>query len=364
MLKIIAVDDESTALKWFHRVASKNPDVSIEGEFLYAEDAVDYIKKRPADVAFLDIEMPEMSGLELAERLMEIDPFIKIVFVTAYGQYALDAFRAHAIGYLLKPLDGDEFTEQIELLKGRYAQRPEPVDNARLFVRCFGQFSVSAQAQDTPAIRWKTAKAEELFALLIHHQGRAKSREHLTETLWPELDPKKSANLFRVTCTYLRTTLAELGFPKLLLRELDGYRLNTGLIECDLFRFNAGAGGAQSMEAVAALYSGEYLEGKAYDWAAAAKAQLEADFKRMQYSLADGYMGGGRTDKACEAMERILLYDPCEEAAVVRILQAKLGAGDRAAAVKAYNRYERALKAELGLAPSERLRQMIWEDAK
>jgi two-component SAPR family response regulator len=73
------------------------------------------------------------------------------------------------------------------------------------------------------------------FCPLIYYQGRVKPKETLIDILWPELEPEKSANLFRVTCTYLRTALAERGFPDLLIRELDGYKINTDLINCDLF---------------------------------------------------------------------------------------------------------------------------------
>ena len=74
MLKVIAVDDESSALKWFRRIASQHPSISIAADFLYAEDAIEFVKAQEVDVAFLDIEMPEISGLELAERLMEVNP--------------------------------------------------------------------------------------------------------------------------------------------------------------------------------------------------------------------------------------------------------------------------------------------------
>lgn len=367
ILRIITVDDENTALKWFHRIASENLKVSIEGEFLYAEEAIAFVRQHPVDAAFLDIEMPEMGGFELAEKLMEIDPYINVIFITAYNQYALEAFRAHAIGYLLKPLDSEEFGEQINLLIRRYTLRPTRHHNQRLYIKCFGQFSVGTKAEGTSAIQWKTAKAEELFALLIHHQGRVKSKESLIETLWPELDPRKSGNLFRVTCTYLRHALADLGFPNLLLRELDGYKLNTDLIDCDLFRFIINpihSQGEKSLEAVAALYSGEYLEGKSYDWASAAKTQMESDFKRLQYCLADKYFANGQVEKVCEAMEKILLYDPCEEAAVIRIIQAKLQAGDRATAIKVYKKFVKMLKAELGVLPSAKFQQLIPDDMR
>jgi two-component SAPR family response regulator len=78
MFYAIAVDDESAALNRFERIASADGRVVLEGKFLYAEDALAFIKEHPVDLAFLDIEMPEMNGLELAERLLEIAPYIKV----------------------------------------------------------------------------------------------------------------------------------------------------------------------------------------------------------------------------------------------------------------------------------------------
>lgn len=364
MLRVIAVDDERSALKWFHRIASENHKIEVAGEFLYADEAIQFVREQQVDVAFLDIEMPEMSGLDLAEHLMEIDPYIDVVFITAYNQYALDAFRAHAIGYLLKPLDSEEFSEQIDLLTCRYARKPERNHMQRLYVRSFGQFSVSAQADGTPAIRWKTAKAEELFAILLHHQGKAKSKENLIEMLWPDIDPQKSANLFRVTCTYIRYALAEIGFFNLLLRDLDGYKLNTDLIDSDLFNFRFMARSVSSqatdqLEEALALYSGEYLEGKAYDWALGGRTQLESDFKNLQYCLADRYAAGNAYEKACKALEQILQLDSCDEEAVTRLIKMRLQAGDMAAAAKAYRNYESVVKKELGILPSEKLKQLL-----
>lgn len=359
MFYAIAVDDESSALGRFERIASADGRLSIKGKFLYAEDALAFIKEHPVDLAFLDIEMPEMSGLELAERLLEIDPYIKVIFVTAYNQYALDAFRAHAIGYLLKPLDSDEFKEQIDLLSHRYEQRPAKIPNQLLRVRCFGQLSVYADKKNTSAIRWKTAKAEELFALLIHYQGRVKSRESLIDTLWPELEHEKSANLFRVTCTYLRTALAEKGFSDIMLRESDGYRVNADLINCDLYRLRLSSRsilsqGLEELEEISVLYSGEYLEGKPYDWAVGLRTQLESDFKKIQFRLADEYCTRGRREKAMEALERALIVDPYDEESVMRIVNIKLQDGDHSSAIKAYRRYEKILMEELGISPSKK----------
>ncbi len=357
MFHAIVVDDENAALKRFERIASKDPRIVIDRKFLYAEDAVAFMKEHSVDAAFLDIEMPEMNGLELAERLMEIDPYIRVIFVTAYNQYALDAFRAHAIGYLLKPLDSEEFTEQVDLLSRRYGQRPEKSAKSPLFVKCFGRFSVYAEGDNASAIRWKTAKAEELFALLIHYQGKVKPKECLIDMLWPELEPEKSANLFRVTCTYLRSALAERGFSDILIRELDGYKINTEWIDCDLFRFRLDIRSSSSQEIeklteLSNLYTGEYLEGKPYDWAVGTRIQLEADFTKVQYCLSDAYGTHGCGDKALAILESLLMHDPCDEEAVMRVVNMKLQKGDHSSAIKTYRTFEKHLMAELGIAPS------------
>lgn len=368
MFQAIVVDDEEAALNRFERVAAEDGRISLEEKFLYAEDAIAFVKEREVDLAFLDIEMPEMSGLELAERLLEADPYIRVIFVTAYNQYALDAFRAHAIGYLLKPLDKDELTEQIDLLCRRYGQRPAKSIKQHLKVNCLGQFSVSAEAVNEPAIRWKTAKAEELFALLIHYQGRVISRESLIDTLWPEVEPEKSANLFRVTCTYLRTALAEKGFGDILAREWNGYKINTELIACDLFEFGIAVRsisslGRDKLKEISELYTGEYLEGKLYEWAAGMRTQLESDFKRIQYRLADEFCANGCEDNASRELERVLAHDPCEEEAVARLVQLKIQEGDITSAAKVYKRYEKILKDELGLLPSGKIRGLFSDQA-
>lgn len=357
MFHAIIVDDESAALSRFERIASQDNRITVDGKFFYPEDAIEFIKAHPVDIAFLDIEMPEMSGLELAERLMEIDPYIRVIFITAYNQYALEAFRAHAVGYLLKPLDSAEFTEQVNLVCHRYVHRPEKISNRPLYVKCFGAFSVFSGDIESSAIKWKTSKAEELFALLIHYQGRAKTKDHLIDVLWPELEPEKSSNLFRVTCTYLRSALAEKGFPDILLRELDSYKLNVEHIDCDLYSFRLFSRSVSSIEAdnlnkLSNLYSGEYLEGKLYDWAGGARTQLESDFKKIQYFLSEKHCKDGCFSKAVEALEKVLIYDPYDEETVLRIVNAKLKNKDLSSAIKTYHAFEKTLLDDLGISPS------------
>jgi len=172
----------------------------------------------------------------------------KLWFITAYSQYALKAFHAHASGYLLKPLDIDEVREQIDNIVRRLGYRQSSNSSEYLRVKCLGQFLCNTDENRNEPIRWRTAKAEELFALLIHNHGKAISREILIDTPWPEAEPEKAASNFRVTCTYIRNTFEDNGITDILIRELNSYMLNCEKLCCDLFLFLSASSGIHSLE--------------------------------------------------------------------------------------------------------------------
>ena len=104
-MNVIYVDDERLALECFEYEVRTFKEIAQLNLFDRAEDALCFVRQNEVDVAFLDIEMPDMSGLLLAKALQDIHPEICIIFVTAYSNYALEAFDADAIGYILKPYD-------------------------------------------------------------------------------------------------------------------------------------------------------------------------------------------------------------------------------------------------------------------
>lgn len=102
-MRIIAVDDERLALEALvSSIVKAVPDAAVHG-FRDPAEAMDFLRSHICDVAFLDIRMRGISGLELARRIKELHGSTNIVFVTGYSEYALDAFRVYASDYLLKP---------------------------------------------------------------------------------------------------------------------------------------------------------------------------------------------------------------------------------------------------------------------
>src|ERR1700704_3888224 len=101
-LKILLVDDEKPALGFLKRMLSTYPDLSISGCFNEPLLALEFLHTEKVDVIFLDIEMPKINVWEAAARISKICPEADIVFVTAYSQYAVEAFNLNALDYLLK----------------------------------------------------------------------------------------------------------------------------------------------------------------------------------------------------------------------------------------------------------------------
>ena len=158
----IAVDDEPLMLGALTKAIKASADITSVADFTSCEDALDFVKNNPADVAFLDINMRGMGGLSLAEKIVSFCPDCKIVFCTGYEEYAIPAFKLHASGYLMKPISAGDVQAEIDNIKGiRRNQKP-------LTVKCFGNFEVYAKGEK---LAFKRSKTKELFAFFVDRNG-------------------------------------------------------------------------------------------------------------------------------------------------------------------------------------------------
>ena len=106
-MKVLAVDDEKIMLARLVSALESSEDVKEVNGFTKCSLALEFVKTNKIDAAFLDIRMRGMTGLELADLIKEIQPDCKIVFCTGYDQHAIDAFKLHAVGYLMKPISDE-----------------------------------------------------------------------------------------------------------------------------------------------------------------------------------------------------------------------------------------------------------------
>lgn len=114
MIKAIALDDEILALKIIENYAGKIENLSLEKTFNKVSDAQKYLNKFPVDLIFLDIQMPAKNGLDFYKSISQDT---KVIFTTAYSEYAVDAFSVNAVDYLLKPFSFERFKTAVEKVK-------------------------------------------------------------------------------------------------------------------------------------------------------------------------------------------------------------------------------------------------------
>lgn len=144
-IRVIVVDDEPYSRDELSFLLKQYPEVEIVGEADSGEKALEVIMIKAPDVVFIDIEMPQMSGMELARALKNMKKVPLIIFATAYPDYAAKAFRVQALDYILKPFDEDQLEETMLLIKDRLVVTESPNKkavsaSARLAVESDGRF--------------------------------------------------------------------------------------------------------------------------------------------------------------------------------------------------------------------------------
>ena len=243
----IAVDDEPLMLGALTKAIKASPDITSVASFTSCEEALDFIKSNPADVAFLDINMRGMGGLSLAEKIIGFCPECKIVFCTGYEEYAIPAFKLHASGYLMKPISAKDVQAEIDNIKG-IRQREKP-----LKVRCFGNFEVYAKGEK---LTFKRSKTKELFAFLVDRNGAGVTVAEIGVALWENDDNQKSQNYIHQLFRDLRQSLEAVGVEEIFERNHYFYSINPEKLDCDYYAY---------LKTGKPEFRGEYMS--QYSWA-------------------------------------------------------------------------------------------------
>src|SRR5580658_9545394 len=164
-LRAVIVDDEELARAYLREMLQSHPEIELVAECANGFDAVKAVNELSPDLLFLDVQMPKLDGFEVLE-LIDRDP--AVVFVTAYDQYAMRAFDAQAMDYLLKPFSAERFDRALERAKGRTGKRPTPAPRRvdRIVVRDGAKIHV------IPLDKLDYAEAQDDYVAL-HAEGKS-----------------------------------------------------------------------------------------------------------------------------------------------------------------------------------------------
>ena len=255
-MKAIAVDDEIYMLENLQEAVSASTDIEQVKTFSTCSAALAYATENPIDLAFLDINMRGIGGLELAEKLIELHPRCKVIFCTGHEEYAVSAFRLHASGYLMKPITAEAVQKEIDHIKGLKAAEK------LLTVKCFGNFEVFFNGEILP---FKRKKAKELLAVLIDRGGAGMTAKQICAILFPDdTDDAKNSAYLRQLVLDLKNTLKKIHAEEVLKHDTPYYRIDTNLVKCDYLSF---------LETGKPLFFGEYMT--QYSWAEETCAMLQ-----------------------------------------------------------------------------------------
>lgn len=229
-MRIAAVDDEAHVLERFQRMVSDITELDLCGLFETGEQLLDYLKENPLDAVFLDIEMPDVNGLQLSEQIQNLNENIEIIFITAFNQYAVEAFELQALDYILKPLTEDRLAKSINRLL-----KIHKINNVSVkpFIQCLGGFEVFLNGE---AMTWKNSKAKEILAFLVDKNGVPVSWEKIADAVWPDFNSQKAQTNFHSTTYLLRKRLAEAGISHILECIRGNYRIMTDKVDCDIYQ--------------------------------------------------------------------------------------------------------------------------------
>ena len=258
-MKTILVDDEPLNLRSFQRECEKQIEFEIVGSFDVSMNALKYAKNHQVDLAFLDIEMPDLNGLELGKKLRELYPDILLIYVTAHGDKALDAMKQKADYFITKPYNLDDITDVFCRIKYLSARQKKPI-----FIRTFGYFDVFVEGRP---VAFKSKKAKELLALLIDRNGGIVSNNEAYFTIWEDDNySDKKLSLCRKAYEKLFKELEYNKISNLVVKEYNGKRIDKTLFDCDYYMFLDGN------NKVFEDYNGEYMF--QYSWAEETNAKL------------------------------------------------------------------------------------------
>lgn len=247
-MKILLVDDEQLQLIRLQKAVEDALQEEAEiHSFSNSAEAAEQGKSQAFDIAFLDIEMPRLNGIQLAKRLKASHPKINIVFVTAYDQYALDAHRLHASGYVTKPVSKQKILDELQNLRNPI----EVPSSSALQIKCFGNFEVFHQGHP---LDFSYKKSKELFAYLVDREGAAINVNELNAVLWEEDHPSYLRNLI----ADIQSTLKRIGAGDVFVKRHNECYLDVDKVDCDAYQYKKG-----NPDAIRA-YRGEYMN--QYSW--------------------------------------------------------------------------------------------------
>jgi len=265
-MNIIAVDDEYLQLIDLEfAIKEAAPEANVLS-FENPVAAAKFGSENHIDIAYLDISMPELNGIDLAKKLKETNPGINIVFATGHDEYAKESYSVQASGYLTKPIKAKSVADSLKHLRTPIHTVPD----IKLRVQCFGNFDVFS---DDGIIYFPRQKSKELLAYLIHKRGTSSTTKELCAIIYDgDINIKSMEKQIQSVVSVMMKTLRDVNAEDVIIKNYNSISIDVSKVDCDFYRY------IEQDPTLGQTYIGEYMSN--YAWAEFRPEYLEGVFDK------------------------------------------------------------------------------------
>ncbi|QGQ97537.1 response regulator [Paenibacillus psychroresistens] len=365
-MKVILVDDDPTMHLILRKMLVKIPEVQVAGAFTNTKSAADFLSESiDIGLAFVDISMPEESGMAFAAKMGSSGSLVQLVFVTSHKEFALEAYELSVTDYLVKPVSQERLERAVNKVLAIHKVLQSPVSEAaessgRLVITAFGDVSVSNEAS---RIKWISRKCAELFAYLLLHRGKRIPRSRLVADIFGGMHQTSADKYLNTTVYQLRKSLEPLGLREAILSENDGYTLELKDPVIDYAEFEKQTmmlsviegGNVEAAQQIERLYTGDLFGDKAYVWAIYETERYAKLYASFVVRVAAALITLRDTNAASKLLLKLNERNPLDESVIHHLMVIREMTGDKKGLTAVYGDYVRLLNRELGIRPSEEL---------
>jgi len=364
MIKVLLVDDEILNIRYLKSIIDKIEGIEIIGTYTQPLQAIEFLKTNKVDIAFLDIELPDMNGIELALNLQNLQFGIEIVFVTAYSNYAIEAFNLHALHYLLKPIKNEQVVELVEHFKRIQIHTKNTSDSNNPKIIYFDFFKLINSLGEE--VKWPTKKTAELCAYFLLHTGQKLPKYKIIEDLWSDIDEEKASQNFHITLYRLRNIISN---EKLTIKieairgSNEGYICISNRIKSDLDEFTEifNANESVNMDDVYVFFktiNGGFLEHNYYAWSEHYQNEVQTQIINRTHQWIREIESENR-DKAIEIVHTVLKIYNTDESLMMHYFNLLMRKGEKYQILHEFEKYKRLLKLEYNIDPSREINEFV-----
>lgn len=363
-LRVILLDNEPLMLEKLEKMLHEYSHIQIVGVYTSPRKALTAILENKPDVIFLEIDIAILSGLEIAELVMESLPNVNIVFTSVYSEFAIQAFDLGAVDYLIKPIRVDRLKKTIQRIKPNKQEVKDILEHKKqpyAIISCFGSIKFKwSNEQSYLKVNWRTKKTKELFAYLIHNHGKTVRKDMLVDLIWPHVEWDQGRSLLYTAIYHIRKVLESIKFNIEIENSENTYTLLLNDVKLDVKEWEKCTDLLETITKktltnhinVIKKYKGDYLGKLEYPWARVEMKRLRSLWLYHVKQVTDYLVQEKQYMQAIELYHYVQEINPLEEESYFCLMKTYHEINEPMAVTAQFEMLKKELKGELGIEPN------------